>query len=350
QPYTHVLDMVKQLGYNTIRLPFSNELVETNPIVTTGVAANPQFRGVHALDVMDAIVRYCQRIGLKVILDDHRSVASRRHNVNWLLEPLWYVPGYPESSWVQDWVTLARRYIHNDAVIGFDLRNEPHTNGPGPWNVNAYLHQGATWGPYNGVDDLSTDWRLAAERAGNAVLAVNPHLLMFVEGLQLYPDPSQPNGVNSYWWGSILTPARNYPIQFDVPHQLVYSAHDWGPWKWEMPWFHNMTYASLQQVWERNWSFLLDPSNPNAAPLWIGEFGTCTLNPGCVTRERQGNQAQWFNLFLRFLQDHPELGWSFFALNGTNSNDHTANNGLLNARWTGVQNPALQKELETIQP
>ncbi|HEX8918897.1 MAG TPA: cellulase family glycosylhydrolase, partial [Chloroflexota bacterium] len=110
QPYTHVLDMVKQLGYNTIRLPFSNELVETNPIVTTGVAANPQFRGVHALDVMDAIVRYCQRIGLKVILDDHRSVASRRHNVNWLLEPLWYVPGYPESSWVQDWVTLARRY------------------------------------------------------------------------------------------------------------------------------------------------------------------------------------------------------------------------------------------------
>ncbi len=27
------------------------------------------------------------------------------------------------------------------------------------------------------------DWHLAAQRAGNAVLAVNPHLLIFVEGI-----------------------------------------------------------------------------------------------------------------------------------------------------------------------
>src|SRR5438309_1918154 len=76
QPYTKIMDLVKSLGYNAIRLPFSNELVETNPIVTDKVAANPQFKGMHALTVMDAIVRYAHKISLKIILDDHRCHAS----------------------------------------------------------------------------------------------------------------------------------------------------------------------------------------------------------------------------------------------------------------------------------
>ena len=115
QPYGAIMDLVKRLGYNAIRLPFSNELVETNPVVTEHVAANPQFRGAHAMEVMDAIVDYAHHIGLKIILDDHLCRASRRKMVNWLLEPRWYTDQYPESAWVHDWETLARRYLHNDA-------------------------------------------------------------------------------------------------------------------------------------------------------------------------------------------------------------------------------------------
>ena len=40
-------------------------------------------------------------------------------------------------------------------VIGADLHNEPHS--PACW----------------GCGDPNTDWRLAAERAGNAILSVN---------------------------------------------------------------------------------------------------------------------------------------------------------------------------------
>jgi endoglucanase len=351
QKYTSIMDLVKQLGYNTIRLPFSNQLVETNPIVTDKIAANPQFRGVHALDVMDAIVTYAQKIGLKIILDDHRSSAATPKRVNYLDEPLWYVPGYPESSWIADWQSLARHYLHNDAVIGFDLRNEPHTDGPGPWDLHAYLTQGATWGPYHGVDNPATDWRLAAERAGNAILAINPHLLMFVEGVQLYADDQAPDGADVYWWGSILTPVRQYPVVLNVPHQLVYSPHDWGPWKWDMPWLRHPTYDSIQREWNHEWSFILTDLPPQEqAPIWLGEFGTCTNNPQCVDAQKEGNQAEWFHLLLRYLSDHPEIGWSFFALNGTNSNDHLANNGLLNGHWDGVANAALQKDLQSIQP
>ena len=350
QPYTKIMDLVKSLGYNAIRLPFSNELVESNPIVTEKVAANPQFKGMHALGVMDAIVNYAHSISLKIILDDHRCRASRPKTVNFLDEPLWYTPQYPESSWIRDWVSLAHRYSNDDAVIGFDLRNEPHTDGPGPWTVQAYINQGATWGPTNGVDNPATDWRLAAERGGNAVLAANPHLLMFVEGVQLYPDATKPNGMDAYWWGSILTGVRNYPVAFDVPHQLVYSPHDWGPWKWNFPWFPHMTYDSMQKVWHDHWSYIVQDENATySAPLWIGEFGTCTNNPKCIDVQQPGNQATWFQYFLRYLRDNPNIGWSFFALNGSNSNDHAARNGVTDPHWSTTASAKLQSYLARIQ-
>lgn len=350
QPYTSIMDRVKRLGYNTIRLPYSNELVERDPKVMTRVQANPRFLGMHALQVLDAIVSYADRIGLKIILDDHLSTATRPKLVNYLTEPLWYTAAYPQSSWIKDWVTLARRYQGNEAVIGCDLRNEPHSIGPGAWNLAAYLHRGVSWGPYQGVDNPATDWRLAAEAAGNAILATNPRLLIFVEGVQLYPDSTQAGGVDTYWWGSDLKPVKHYPVILSVAHQLVYSAHDWGPWKWNMHWFPRMTYASMEKVWHREWSYLLDrPNAPYAAPVWIGEFGTCTNNPQCVDVQQQGNQAMWFHLILRFLADHPEVGWGFYALNGTNANDHAANNGLLNPRWNGLANRQLQADLAPVQ-
>lgn len=350
QPYTAIMDRVKSLGYNAIRLPFSNELVETNPVVMDGVKANPQLRGMHALSVLDALAGYAHQIGLKIILDDHRSRASRPKWVNLLDEPIWYTRQYPQSAWIRDWQTLARRYLGNDAVIGFDLRNEPHTDGPGPWNLHAYLNQGATWGPYRGADQPATDWRLAAQEAGNASLGINPHLLMFVEGIQLYPNSRKAFGVDSYFWAGILTPVKQYPVVFNVPHQLVYSPHDWGPWKWNMPWFPRMSYSALLNVWHARWSFILDDPNARyAAPVWLGEFGTCTNNPQCVDDIRQGNQAQWFHLLLRYLKEHPTVGWGFFALNGSNANDHAANNGLLTPHWDGVQNSNLQRDLAGIQ-
>lgn len=350
QPYTRIMDEVKAMGLNTIRLPYSNQLVEQNPVVTTSIRANPQFKGMHALGVLDAIVNYAQKIGLKIILDDHRSSAATPATVNHLSEALWYSARYPESAWIRDWQFLAKRYRGNSAVIGFDLRNEPHTDGPGPWSLHTYLYQGATWGPYGGRDNARTDWRLAAERAGNAILSVNPHLLMFVEGLQMYPASNMPRGVFTYWWGSVLSPVKQYPITFKVPHQLVYSPHDWGPRKHRMSWFVNSpSYSKMQSVWWRNWSYLLTPHQKYTAPIWLGEFGTCNDEPYCVDEQKPGNEAQWFHFLLRFLKQHPNVGWGFYALNGTNSNDHMAQNALLNHQWSAPANKALIADLRTVE-
>lgn len=364
QPYTRIMDLTKRLGFNTIRLTFSNEMVERDPVVTRGVAANPAFKGKRALNVFDAIVSYAGKIGLKIILDDQRSVAaptSRAHpnKVSNLNEPLWYTKRYPANAWLRDWKTLANRYLGNTTVIGFDLRNEPHTGGPGPWTLKAYLHQGATWGPYQGVDNPASDWRLAAEKAGNAILKINASLLIFVEGVQLYPQ-ARPSGeesvtvdqygVNSYWWGGILRQVKQYPVVLDESGQLVYSPHEYGPIKTTYPWFTHMTYRSLAAVLDSQWGFIPQTTKTvYRAPVFLGETGTCTNLPTCISRQLPGDQATWLHLLVRYLVLHPYVGWSLWTLNGTNALDSPVTDGLLNRYWNGLQGKALESLFRSIE-
>ncbi len=338
QPLDAIMQRVHDLGFNAIRLPFSNQGVEQDPVLTTHLEANPDLQGLTYLDLMDRIVASAGAHGLRIILDDARSTAGTQPAPN----GLWYEKAYPESAWIADWQTLVRRYLNNSTVVAVDLRNEPHTAPPGPWSVKAYLHQGATWGPYRGQENPATDWRLAAERGGDAVLAINPHLLIMVEGLQLYPDAGQPGGIDSYWWGGILTPAGPYPVQLSVPNQLVYSPHEYGPGKYPMSFFGpHMTYNSIVSIWERHWGYLEAASNSNPVPIFLGEFGTCGQVPTCVSDTKPGSQGLWFSFLMRFLRSHPEIGWSFWALNGTSHSGDPTPNYVLRPNWTSVRLPAL---------
>lgn len=341
-----IVARISQLGFNAIRLPFSNQVVEQNPVITTRVSANPDLTGLHALDIMDRIIASAGQHGLRVILDDGRSDAGTQPQGN----GLWYTRHYPESAWIADWQALVTRYNGNPTVVGVDLRNEPHTGPPGPWTVKAYLTQGSTWGPYKGVDNPATDWRLAAERGGNAVLAINPHLLIFVEGLQLYPDASQPNGVDSYWWGGILTPAQKYPVEFDVPNQLVYSPHEYGPVKYPMTFFGpKMTYQSMVAVWQKHWGFLEQASSKVETPIFLGEFGTCGDGPTCVSDSKSGSQGLWFSFLMRYLKEHPEVGWGFWAINGTSHLGDDTKNYVLARDWQTIRLPYLVDTLRDIE-
>ena len=118
---------------------------------------------------------------------------------------------------MNDWVTLARRYAGNPTVVGFDLRNEPHTPAG-----DSYA-QGATWG----TGDPATDVRLAYEQAGNAILAADPGALIFCEGISENPNSS--GGFDSTWWGGDLAEAGQFPVVLNSPGHVVYSAHDYGP-------------------------------------------------------------------------------------------------------------------------
>ncbi|HEX8916985.1 MAG TPA: glycoside hydrolase family 5 protein, partial [Chloroflexota bacterium] len=313
-PYQTILTEMQSLGYSTIRIPFSNQLVEQNPVITAHIGANPELAGLHALDILDRIINYAGALGMSVILDDHRSEAGWSAEAN----GLWYTDAYPDSSFVADWSALAQRYAVNDVVVGADLRNEPH--GP------------ATWGDGN----PSTDWLAAAERAGNAILSANPHLLIMVEGVQFY------NGSQSYWWGGNLMGVQTHPVvlQFadgaSARDRLVYSVHDYGPDNCASgcPWFNAATTpSSLMQTWEQYWGYITDnPAMPYAAPVWIGEFGTCNTQATCVSDTAPGSQGQWFSSLVQYLASK-HLPWAYWSANGTQSTAGTRVYGALD--WYG---------------
>src|SRR5208282_102415 len=169
QPLNSIVATIKGLGFNAVRLLWSNQMVESNPVVGNyALAANPNLEGQHALTIFDTVVNTLTSAGIMVILDNHMS------NAGWCCSTtdnneLWYNSSYPEANWVADWQTMATRYKSNPGVIGVDLRNEPRSP--------------ATWGGAS-----STDWHAASELGGNAVLTINPNLLIFVEGVNYAGD------------------------------------------------------------------------------------------------------------------------------------------------------------------
>ena len=342
QDYKTILNTTKSLGYNVIRIPFSNQMVESNPVPTNytsnanGQPANTALVGQTALADLDTIIAYAGSIGLRVILDNHRSDAGNSNEAN----GLWYTSAYPQSNWIADWKTMATRYSAskfsfngNPTVIGMDLRNEPHLIANG--------NSGACWTGDTATNGCPTsltsqNWPVAAEAAGNAILAINPRLLIFVEGNDCYSGTCG-------WQGGNLMGVASHPVVLNVANQLVYSAHDYGPSLYQQPWFNSSTtQSSLNAVWNKYWGYI---SADGTAPVWLGEFGTDN-NIGDIESTAAGSQGQWFESLIAYLQANPSIDWTYWALNGEdsyglldNNYDATPANSQKQSMLASIQSP-----------
>lgn len=302
-----IVHQIRDLGVNSVRLPWANETLEHNPLVAeNAIKANPQFKGKHAMDVMDAVIHALGQAHILVILDNHVSRAD------WCCSEtdgngLWYNTSYPETKWLADWQTIVRRYKGERWVIGADLRNE--------------LRSGAAWG---GADP-NLDWHAAAERGGDAVLIANPRLLIMVES----PE-----------YSTNFTGFDKLPVRLKVAGRLVYSPHAYNIAQHPFA-----SYDELKQLYDARAGFLLQ-TEPGV-PLWIGEFGTCqTLD--C------GSNSDWFRLYIRYMKEH-DLAWSYWPLNGTQSSgegrkyDSVESYGLLSADYQHVGAPKILELLRTVE-
>jgi endoglucanase len=306
-PLATIIAQIRTIGVNSVRLPWANETLESNLVVPDyAIKANPQFRGKHAMDVMDAVVAALARAHIMVILDNHVSRAD------WCCKEddgngLWYNAEYPEDKWLADWQTIVRRYKNQPWVVGADLRNE--------------LRSGAQWGG----DNPLLDWHAAAERGGNAVLAANPKLLVMVEGPEYSTD---------------LTAFGKLPVTLKISNRVVYSPHAYA-----IGGHTFQSYDELKQAYDARAGYLLH--NEPGVPLWVGEFGECqTLQ--C------GDRAQWFRWFVQYLRDN-DLSWGYWPLNGTQSSgvtrkyDDVETFGLLTPDYQHIAAPEMVHLLQSIE-
>jgi endoglucanase len=292
--YRDMLQQVSTLGYNTIRIPYSSQMLDPTSVVsgmTFAGGLNADLKDASGnvlppLAVLDKVIAYAGQLGLRVILDRHRPDSGAQ-------SALWYTSAYSEQRWIDDWKMLAARYAGDTTVVAFDLHNEPHS--PACW----------------GCGDTTVDWRLAAERAGNAIHSVNPDLLIIVEGID---------------WGGNLTRAGQYPVRLNVANRLVYSPHDYPASVAAQPQFDDPAYpANLAAFWDGRWGYL---RRQGLAPVMLGEFGSKMLT---------NSDQLWLNSLVAYLGLTTAAGaqsfsWTYWCLNP----DSGDTGGILMDDWISV--------------
>ncbi len=303
------LKSIADHGFNVLRVPMSAELLlqwenGEYPRANYNNAYNEELNSMNSLEIFDYVLSLCEQNGMKIIIDIHcAKTDAAGHN-----HPVWYNGNITEDDFVEALSWCADRYKNNDTIIGYDLKNEPHGK------ASETPH--AIWNDSDSPDN----WKKVAERAGNAVLDANPHALIIIEGIQIYPKDIKTNNFVSTnddddyyntWWGANLMAVKDYPIDFGSPErnkQIIYSPHDYGPRVYEQPWFQGgFTYESLMKdAWYDYWLYIQEEG---IAPIFVGEWG------GFM----EGDNLKWMEYFRQLIAEK-HLHHTFWCFNA-NSGD-----------------------------
>lgn len=279
-----IAQTIRNLGFNSVRMPYSDEMVMLNPhILPHLLTANPDLEGMTALDIFEACVTALTDAGLAVIINNHITTATWCCGADpcdsgWAndhLGPICRVK-QSEEDWIQHWETIMARFVNNPRVIGADLRNEVR----GLWGTMPWQR-----------------WAAAAEKCGNRLLKMHPDWLIVVGGTESNNDLSQ---------------AGTRPVRLDIPNRLVYTAHvyAWSGWGSSEGRYSKRSYESFACAMRSNWAYLIDD---DIAPVWMGEFGA-------PAHPSEGDANYWNNL-LRFLK-HLDADFGYWAVNPRKPKDN----------------------------
>lgn len=273
-PWRSIIDDIKAMGFNCIRLPFSGDMTSpgrTPPTTAFGEEANRDLLGKTSLEILDMYLDYCFEQKLYVVFDHHRRNAGQGADGS----PIG--TGYTQTDWLASWSVMANRYKDHPCVVGADIHNEPHDH---------------TWAA----------WATLAENCGNHILGIAPNWLIFVEGVGANPDAT------SYWWGGALKGVATRPVELTVPNKVVYSPHEYGQSVGAQAWLRRDDNPSLPAnypnnlyaIWDANWGFIF---KEGIAPLWIGEFGGHfgVDGMGVNNKPHATYEAQWVTNLVKYL-------------------------------------------------
>ncbi len=330
---SQIAEKIRALGFNSVRLPWSNAMFELNPHVCPGGAPAPRVApeqwqpcippevlamnsdlvgtGETARKIFEATVGALSNAGLMVILDNHGTDAAfepveltPEGGKKADLDGIWWGGQYWDdiygfdanhlartARWIRDWEEMVATFSHNPLVVGADLRNEPAQtpyascggSGCNPVWPEHWVHECA----FLKLAATTSDWPCAATAAGNAILRRDPRLLIFVEGTKYATDFEN------------VVKAK---LALDVPNRVVYSAHQYPnygppPWKW----------GGLPG---------------SSGPVWIGELGASVPEVEDEPCPPQSNSTphpgEWLTCVVQYVNNN-ELSWSWWPINGTES-------------------------------
>ena len=297
-------------GINVLRIPVSTELLynwmigDPDPMKSINPNDDPSYyfnadlinedgSVMNSMESFDVLLKLCKKYGVKVFIDIHSPESNNSgHNYG-----LWYGKSFTGRDgkditvdtelWIKTLAWTAEHYKGDDTLIGFDLKNEPHsTYGGAPVD--------AIWD----TSDAENNWRKAAEDCANAILKENPNALIFIEGVEGYKG-------HGAWWGGNLRGVADCPV---VPEsgtsQIVYSPHDYGPIVSAQTWFEKdfTEQTLLDDYWYDTWAYIVDK---DIAPLLIGEWGG---------RMDGGDNEKWMRLIRDYMiKNH--INHTFWCLN-----------------------------------
>ncbi|MEU1189127.1 cellulase family glycosylhydrolase [Streptomyces sp. NPDC005859] len=299
-PLPALLADFHRLGINSVRLPFSNEMIRaTAPVPDTAVASNPQLRGRTPLQIYDAVVAALTQDGFAVVLNNHTNTSRWCCGVDG--NERWN-SGQSTGQWADDWVFMARRYAANARVVGADLYNE----------VRRDVLDDPNWGLGDGHD-----WYAAAQLAADRILTEgNPDLLIVVEGINWtgVPVDGLPHERPT------LAPVRTLSHTLLDAHKLVYSAHFYGYTgprhsgatgigETHDARYQDLTRDQLFQVLTDQAFFVTAEGQHYTAPVWISEFGIGAQETGAAARAWFGNLTDYFADHDADFAYWPLIGW-----------------------------------------
>lgn len=309
--YRAICDSIVQAGFNTVRIPWSDNNLDVEPLNTAksgtvDYEANRTLIGLSNWAIFEQIVGYASEIGLKVIFDHHTNDGGGGQQPN----GLWFDTGpgsdgtdgaghrgtVTASIFKSNWLRFAKRYAGNSTVIGFDLHNEPH---------------GGNWG-----EGGPTDIKAMYLDVGRAIQIENPNVLVICEGLQNYRGAA-PEGD--------LRPVVRMPILLHRPNKVIYSVHCYP---FEIGAVQPDSGPAAIRRYEAGWGFL---ARKDIAPVWIGEFGASDPGPG-------GRAQAWATTLIDYMNGFtPKLSGSWWNI-GT-ENDGADPNGIQSAWGAGHYRP-----------
>lgn len=344
------------MGINTIRLPVVPQTLNPNDPQGTGsvLKNHPSVRVANSRLALEQFIVAADQNNIEIMLDMHSCsnfvgwrkgrldarppwVDADRDNYDFKREnyscaatgnPSTVTTTHPynQTMWLNDLRTLAGlgQQLGVDNIIGIDIYNEPHDY---------------TW----------QEWKTLSEAAYQAINAVNPNTLVFVQGIGTSAGNQDgtpttttpvPHGVaaTNPNWGENLFEAGTNPL--NIPkNRLVFSPHTYGPSVFVQRMFMDPAQPQcaglegdaagdadcnivinaplLRQGWEEHFGYLRD----QGFAVVVGEFGGNLDWPrgqaSIRDRDRWGHitapvDAQWQDAFVNYMVENQIEGcyWS----------------------------------------